>query len=64
VLRDQAELRELPVRFLALPASRARRTRIVDGLAAIGVIVALRLRRPSTTTDAASHVPALAPPTA
>ena len=41
-LRDQAELRELPVRFLALPASRARRTRIVDGLTALALIVALR----------------------
>ena len=64
VLRDQAELRELPVRFLSLPASRARRTRVVDGLAAIALIVALRLRRPARPKDATAPVPALAPPAA
>jgi hypothetical protein len=45
VLRDQAELRELPVRFQALPSTRARRLRLTDGLAAIGVILTRRWRR-------------------
>jgi 2-phospho-L-lactate transferase/gluconeogenesis factor (CofD/UPF0052 family) len=65
VLRDQAELRELPVRFLALPSSRARRTRIGDGLAAIWLIVRLRLRRrPRPASPAGAGQPALAGPAA
>jgi 2-phospho-L-lactate transferase/gluconeogenesis factor (CofD/UPF0052 family) len=60
VLRDQAELRELPVRFLSLPSSRARRTRLADGLTAIGLILWLRLRRPRRARPAPDHAPALA----
>jgi len=64
VLRDQAELRELPVRFLSLPSSRARRTRISEGLAAIGLILWLRLRRPARPRVAADHAHALSGPAA
>jgi hypothetical protein len=44
VLGDQAELRELPVRFLGLPPTRARRTSVGAGLAAMGVAIRLRVR--------------------
>jgi hypothetical protein len=64
VLRDQAELRELPVRFLALPSSRARRTRITDGLTAIGLILWLRLRRPDRPRFEPDHAHALSGPAA
>ena len=62
VLRDQAELRELPVRFLALPATRARRTRVSEGLAVLGLIVRLRLRHPAAARRQPDHEPALAGP--
>jgi 2-phospho-L-lactate transferase/gluconeogenesis factor (CofD/UPF0052 family) len=64
VLRDQAELRELPVRFLSLPSARARRTRLLDGLIAIGLILWLRLRRPGRGHRAPDRAPALAGPAA
>jgi hypothetical protein len=42
VLSDRAELREMPVRFLPLPPSRAHRTGIGEGLSALAAIIRLR----------------------
>ena len=59
VLRDQAELRELPVRFLALPSSRARRTRSPMGSPRSASILWLRVRRPDRRRGSRpSHAPA------
>jgi 2-phospho-L-lactate transferase/gluconeogenesis factor (CofD/UPF0052 family) len=64
VLRDQAELRELPVRFQALPATRVRRLRVSDGIAAIGVILSRRWRRPTEAQPAVQPARPLAGPAA
>jgi 2-phospho-L-lactate transferase/gluconeogenesis factor (CofD/UPF0052 family) len=45
VLRDKAEIRELPVTFLPLSPARVRRTGVGDGLAAVWTILRLRLQR-------------------
>jgi hypothetical protein len=44
VLGDQAELRELPVRFHGLPATQARRTTVAEGLGGLWMTVRLRVR--------------------
>jgi len=64
VLRDQAELRELPVRFQALPATRVRRLRVSDGIAAIGVILSRRWRRSPEAEPAVQPARPLAGPAA
>jgi 2-phospho-L-lactate transferase/gluconeogenesis factor (CofD/UPF0052 family) len=60
VLRDKAEIRELPVTFLPLSPARVRRTGVGDGMAAVWTILRLRLQRsrraeplPESTPDAA-----------
>jgi len=60
VLRDKAEIRELPVTFLPLSPARVRRTGVGDGMAAVWTILRLRLQRsrradplPASTPDAA-----------
>jgi 2-phospho-L-lactate transferase/gluconeogenesis factor (CofD/UPF0052 family) len=55
VLRDKAEIRELPVTFLPLSPARVRRTGVGDGLAAVWTILRLRFQRgrtiPQVTPD-------------
>ena len=45
LLRRQAEMLEIPVQFFAISPERVRRTSIFDGLRAVGVAVAERLKR-------------------
>jgi 2-phospho-L-lactate transferase/gluconeogenesis factor (CofD/UPF0052 family) len=60
LLRRQAEMLEIPVQFFAISPERVRRTSILDGLRAVGVAVAERLKRPRpapavTPGDRRSH---------
>ena len=45
LLRQRAEMQEIPVQFFAISPERVRRTSIGDGLRAIGLAVAGRLKR-------------------
>jgi 2-phospho-L-lactate transferase/gluconeogenesis factor (CofD/UPF0052 family) len=51
VLRDKAEIRELPVTFLPLSPARVRRTGVGDGLAAVWTILRLRFQRGRTIPE-------------
>ena len=46
LLRRRAEMLEVPVQFFSISPERVRRTSVFDGLRAIGVAVAGRLKRP------------------
>jgi hypothetical protein len=43
LLRRKAEILELPVRFFPLSPNRVKRTRAIDGLRALGILLARRL---------------------
>lgn len=53
LLRRRAEMLEIPVQFFAISPDRVRRTSVLDGLRAIGIAVAERLKpvpRPAAVT--------------
>lgn len=54
LLRRRAEMQEIPVQFFAISPERVRRTSIGDGLRAIGVAVAGRLKPPARPTPLAA----------
>jgi 2-phospho-L-lactate transferase/gluconeogenesis factor (CofD/UPF0052 family) len=61
LLRRKAEILELPVRFFPLSPDRVKRTRAVDGLHALGILIAHRLapaRQPSRPQDYAGDASA------
>lgn len=47
LLRDKAEVRELPVTFLSLSPTRVRRLRLRDGLRALATVLRIRATRPA-----------------
>jgi 2-phospho-L-lactate transferase/gluconeogenesis factor (CofD/UPF0052 family) len=56
VLRDKAEILEIPVEFLPISPDRVKRTTVADGLSALWTLVRGRLRRRRPSSGSASRV--------
>lgn len=55
LLRRRAEMLEIPVQFFAISPDRVRRTSVLDGLRAIGIAVAERLKPVPRSAPVAPH---------
>lgn len=62
LLRGRAEMLETPVRFLPLSPERVRRTRVFEGVQALGTILWWRIRRLAPRAGAAPGGSAAIPP--